>query len=430
MKIQQGSTDITRQMINKGVQDIVASTPSVDTYYLDPSSAGIIEGVVNDTVALNNTAIINSEIQAAKDGGYTVFELPTMDAYFDTAGDGSKFTMHDGAIKVPNNMHFKMTAGTVIRRQPNNYNRSHLISACYIDLEQRGTEGMTPDIAENIEISGGTLIGEVNQHIYTQYYTVSSAATTTTAQIKIQREYVSTVYPITVTPNDAITQASEIASYLNNEIPEADLYATSDGDVITLYGNAGIYVLMDDDTTDTSGIDFDGWQDISYGYGVSLYGVHNGYVHDIYIKDFHGDGVFGGITASRNHDGTIPANVRTCENVLIQRVTTENCRRQGISIVDCNGYDTVGVALPAPGGLGNSSRYGVMIDDCDITDTGRDIYTLPAYGIDLEPYRRRDENNNLLEDARVEGVIIKNSRFTGNRKGDIDLYAPQFVNIW
>ena len=33
MKIQQGSTDITRQMINKGVQDIVASTPSVDTYY-------------------------------------------------------------------------------------------------------------------------------------------------------------------------------------------------------------------------------------------------------------------------------------------------------------------------------------------------------------------------------------------------------------
>lgn len=406
MKIQQGSTDITRQMINKGVQDIVASTPSVDTYYLDPSSAGIVEGVVNDTVALNNTAIINSEIQTAKTGGYDVFEVPTMDAYFDTFGDGSKFTMHEGAIKIPDNFHFKMTAGTVLRRQPNNYNRSHLLSVCYIDGDPNQT-------AENVEISGGTLIGDINDHIYTQYYTLTSALTTTTVEIEIEREYIKTVYSIPVTVSDVNTNASEIATWLNTNV--GDLYATSSGAVITLYGNAGIYVLMDADDTDTSGANFTGWQDISYGYGISLYGAHDAYVHDISILDFHGDAIFAGITGLRNINGTIPSNERTCENVLIQRIYTENCRRQGISIVDCN-----------PGSLG----YGVTVDDCTITDTGRDIFTLPAYGIDLEPFRGRDGGGNLLEYARVEGVVIKNSTFTGNRKGDIDLYAPQFVEIF
>lgn len=419
MRIKLGSIDITIALKRWGVRinfNTDVDPPTSNTFSFNPSEYGIIQGVVSDAVALNNTIYINTALQDAVASGADTFEVPAMDVYFETGGEGkTRNATVDAAIVVPDNMHFKMHANTVLRRQPNNKYASTLLGAIY-------THGNENRKGENIKISGGTLVGDINQHIYTQYQTITSPATTTLAAIRIKREYVNTVYEIPVTISDVVTNASEIATWLDTNVP--DLNATANGAIITIDAGMGVYVLMDDDSTDTSNIEisYGSRYTHEYGFGISLYGCHNAIIQDVYIKDFHGDAIFIDKTGLRNTNGTIPSNIRSCENVLIQRVTTENCRRQGISVVDCNGYEE-GVALPTPGGSG--SRVGVIIDDCDITDTGRDIYALPGYGIDLECYRQTG-----AEYARVENVIIKNTRFSGNRKGDVNLYNSQYVELF
>jgi hypothetical protein len=414
---------LNNQSKAKGVSD-------ANVFYFVPATYSITEGVVSDAVALTNTTNINTALADAVTAGKAIFDVPTMDAYFNTQGNSTaggaagRQENIDSAIVIPDNMHFRMSASTVLRRQPNNKYQSVLLGAMYINGDVNRT-------GANIEISGGTLIGDINDHIYTQYETVTAAATTTTAEIRVRREYVDTVYSIPVTVSNTATNASEISTWLNANT--VDLNTSVIGSTIQLDAGAGVYVFIDDDVTDTSGIELAYGVNYTheYGFGIALYGAWDTYIHDIYIKDFHGDAIFLDKTNLRNIDGTLPASLRTCENVLIQRVTTENCRRQGISVVDCNGYEQ-GVALATPGG--NGSRIGVVIDDCDITDTGRDIWAAPAYGIDLECYRGNNgllyPNHVMYEYARVESVIIKNSRFTGNRKGDLNLYNSQFTQVF
>jgi len=422
MKIQLGDLDITNDLIyNKHVQ-IINPEVLVNAYYLDPVVAGITEGVVSDTIALANTVAINTALETAKTEGNTTFVVPTMDAYFDTGGNGnSREEEVSGAIQIPDNMHFKMGAGTVLRRQPNDKHHSSLLSVIYKPPTSTN-RGYGSLLGENVEISGGTLIGDINDHTYYVGATITSPATTTTASIRIQREYVPTVYEIPVTISNVTTNATEIASYINTNLN--DMEATVDGATVWITPNQGLYVLMDDDNTDLSNIEMVYTPDYTFefGFGISLYGAHNTYIHDITIRNFHGDAIFIDKTGLRNIDATLPSNFRTCENVLIQRAYMQNNRRQAISVVDCNGYED-NVALPTPGGVG--SRVGIIIDNCDIVDTGRDIYHLPAYGIDLECYRQLG-----AEYARVENVIIKNSRFSGNRKGDLNLYNSQYVQVF
>jgi len=391
MNINLGTVDITNLLLfDYKLQDVWSIN---NTYYFDPVSAGIVQGVTDDTTAANNVAIINSEIAAAQSAGKTVFELPAMDAYFNpegTNGSGNKFTNESTAIIIPSNFHFKMNSNTIMRVQPTDWS-----SYCLFSMNSN----------LNIQISGGILIGDKYTHTYRQDYTVSSAATTTTAIIKLEREYVATLYNIPVTVSDVNTNASEIASYLDT-LP--DITATAIGAIITIVPDPGLFVKIDDDVSDTSGINFTGHSTHEWGYGIQLYGVHDSNIIGVTAKWFTGDMTALGITGLRNPaDGTLNGNL-TCENVLIEGCTADGNRRQGFSIVDCN---------------------GVTVNNCIIKNTGQDIYTLPSFGIDLEAYRERDAGGNLLEYARVENVTITNNTFIDNLRGDIDIFNPRNVTV-
>lgn len=362
------------------------------TYYFDPDIAGIVQGEVHDTIARQNVIIMNNEIQAAVTAGDTIFDVPPMDAFFDTWGSKNKVQAHADAIQVPDNFHIKLSSNTIMRRQPSNVSGSAIFSGWAVS---------------NIKISGGHFIGDMREHIYTQYMTVSSPATTTTASVDIEREFVVTTYDIPVTVSDVATNAAEIGAYLD---AIEDLHTSVDGDEITIWGEPGVYIILDDASSDTSGINFTGWDDISYGFAIALHGVHNAEIIGQTWEQFHGEGILCGITQLRNpSDGSIPEGEYTCENILIQGCTAKNNRRQGISIVDAN---------------------GLTIDNCLLEDTGMELWTPPAYGIDLECYRERDGSGNLLEYARVENIVISNCVFKNNFKGDIDLFNPQDVEIY
>jgi len=85
----------------------------------------------------------------------------------------------------------------------------------------------------------------------------------------------------------------------------------------------------------------------------------------------------------------------------------------------------------------------VTIDNCSIIDTGQGeqafdadgkrIFsssgTAPKYGIDLEANRFTNPDGSLNESNKIENVFIKNSNFTGNEAGDIDIFTASHVFI-
>ena len=369
------------------------------TYYFNPDTEGIVQGVVSDAVALQNVTAINAALQSATTAGKTVFELPVMDAYFNTQGGWitDKFDVHDAAIKIPSNMHFKMNSNTVLRLQPTNANRHALLSMNYED---------------NAIITGGVLEGDKYEHTYLEIYDVSEAATTTTATVYIDREYARTVYEIPVTVSDAATNAAEITAYLDSI---SDLYATNSGTEIQIHGDPGVYVRLNDDDTDLSGINFSGGSDLGYGFGIQIYGANNPIIDNVTIRNFTGDCIFVGITGLRDPDtGLAPPrtytydtyDIKATKNLIIRNCTLDGGRRQGLSIVDCEGY---------------------LVEYNTIINTGKDIYTLPSAGIDLEAYRERNAAGVLREYAKIINGIIRYNTFNNNLRGDLVLFNPQFV---
>jgi hypothetical protein len=374
---------------------------TVNAYYLDIASAGITEGVVSDAVAISNKNIINSEIQAAVTAGATTFVIPTMDAYFNTSELTTQTKNQEdtsvNGIVLPSNLNIQMQPTTYLRCQPNDRVSYTMFSLWDVD---------------NITITGGNIIGDKYDHIYRQEASVSTAGTTTTAVIKIQKEYVSTSYTITITPNNATTQASEIAAYITTNV--TNMTATSSGTNIIITPDAGIYVLIDDDATDASGINFTYGipYTFEYGYCIAVFGSHNITIDNVSMSDAMGDGVISGIKYIREPiGGIITAPNRTTNNLLIKNCIIDNNRRQGISIIDTS---------------------GTIVDNCTIINTGKDIVALPGAGIDMECYRDREsvEPFRVLEYARVENVTVRNCDFDNNYNNDIVLFNPtNFVDV-
>ncbi|WOD43369.1 right-handed parallel beta-helix repeat-containing protein [Hwangdonia lutea] len=171
--------------------------------------------------------------------------------------------------------------------------------------------------------------------------------------------------------------------------------------------------------TDAAGVKRDehGW-----GHLIWIIGSHNVIVDNVNLSNATGDGIVFHSETLRNNDGSLMPGTREVNNVIVRNVNIDECRRNGISILD---------------------GRNITFDNCNITNTGQGeqqydasgskIYsssgTAPRYGIDLESIRTRNEDGTLNETALIEGVFIKNSNFTGNEAGDIVVYTASNVII-
>ncbi len=114
-----------------------------------------------------------------------------------------------------------------------------------------------------------------------------------------------------------------------------------------------------------------------WGMGVSLSSSRDITLQGITIKNCWGDCIYlGQSTIGRDEYS---------ENVLIERVTCEAGRRQGLSLI---------------------AGKDIHITKCRFIDTGKIKYTAPGRGIDIEP---NDKDNTV-----VQNVLIEDCRFSGN----------------
>ncbi|WP_298537850.1 right-handed parallel beta-helix repeat-containing protein [uncultured Algibacter sp.] len=158
------------------------------------------------------------------------------------------------------------------------------------------------------------------------------------------------------------------------------------------------------------------------GHLIWIIGAHNAIVDNVKISNAIGEGIQVHAETIRNPDGSLKQGTRTSENVLIKNCLITESRRNGIAIIDAN---------------------GVVIDNCDIVDTGKGeqaydgngkkIFSssgaIPKYGIDLEALRYINDDGTMNEINKIENVIIRNSRLTGNEFGDITLFTCSNVVI-
>lgn len=109
---------------------------------------------------------------------------------------------------------------------------------------------------------------------------------------------------------------------------------------------------------------------------------------------------------------TYQSGYRPSKNVVIKNNRLTNNRRQGISLtdgqyiyIDNNTIDKIGLDIANNSG---GISYG----------------THPKYGIDLEPYRRRDSlTNELIEYEHIDHVWVTNNTLSNNAYGDLIVKA-------
>jgi len=118
-------------------------------YVLDIDEWGIVEGKVSDDVALYNKIQINKALKVAFYKGYKIFKVD-LDAYFLVDADNYNRATEQ-SILLQSNMHFKMSAQTVLRVQPN-----YAISYAVLSAWKK----------ENVKVSGGKIIGDRYTHDY------------------------------------------------------------------------------------------------------------------------------------------------------------------------------------------------------------------------------------------------------------------------
>jgi hypothetical protein len=197
-------------------------------------------------------------------------------------------------------------------------------------------------------------------------------------------------------------------------------------------------VFLKDNTTITGGhlvgdrfehsylpiIDDNGVARNEHGWGHLLWiiGSENVVIENMNMSDATGDAIVFHSETLRNDDGSLIPNTREVNNVIVKNVNINECRRQGISILD---------------------GRNITIDNCNITNTGNGsqayddsgakIYSTagvaPRYGIDMESIRTRNDDGTLSETALIENVTVKNSNFTNNEAGDIVIYTASNVLI-
>ncbi|MEM8937770.1 MAG: right-handed parallel beta-helix repeat-containing protein [Bacteroidota bacterium] len=146
-------------------------------------------------------------------------------------------------------------------------------------------------------------------------------------------------------------------------------------------------------------------------------GGNNIRIDGVTIEDGTGDAIGIGGSTIRNPDGTLRTNEVIATDVLVINCALKNCRRNNLSVIDGDGVTIENNLISGAGG-GTDSSPGYNSNGVD-----------PQFGIDLEAYRERDANNNLIEYERVENVIIRGNNFTNNFKGDLVIFTANDVLV-
>ena len=147
------------------------------------------------------------------------------------------------------------------------------------------------------------------------------------------------------------------------------LLTAQDVENLVLRGYGATFKMHKDDYADPTKYEKGEWR-----MGLAIRGARNVEIYGLTIRDTGGDGI---ILASGNR-------FTASENVVIRDVTTDNCYRQGISVI---------------------SARNVLIENCVFKNTGG---TPPGAGIDLEPDRAHQP---------LANIIIRNSLFENNVLG-------------
>ena len=116
-----------------------------------------------------------------------------------------------------------------------------------------------------------------------------------------------------------------------------------------------------------------------WGMGISIYDGNNITIKDVLVKNCWGDGIYIGQVEA--------ATTSYSSNILIDNVTIDSNRRQGISII---------------------SVENLTIRNSRIINTGAIKFTSPGAGIDIEPN---------IANAMVRNINIEGCYFNGNNKG-------------
>jgi hypothetical protein len=122
------------------------------TFVFEPPKWDMTEGEVSDEIALRNKEMLQRALQDTKSLGATVFQIDALDAYFLVTDETNLLYARDTSIKIPSDFTLQMTENTHLRVQPNRYVR-------YVLLHIRGVS--------NVNIQGGNLYGDREQHDYT-----------------------------------------------------------------------------------------------------------------------------------------------------------------------------------------------------------------------------------------------------------------------
>ncbi|TVZ10243.1 parallel beta helix pectate lyase-like protein [Cellulophaga sp. RHA_52] len=133
-----------------------------ETFEFHPSRWDIVQGKVNDEVAILNTTNFKILVNKINELGGFEFKVDVFDAYFKTDGYLNISVPELHAINLPSNFHLAMSENTHLRMQPHGHFRAALLSIYD---------------AENIKVSGGYLHGERDEHNYNSGFVDSDGAT-------------------------------------------------------------------------------------------------------------------------------------------------------------------------------------------------------------------------------------------------------------
>lgn len=133
-----------------------------ETFQFNPSRWAIVQGKVNDEVAILNTTNFKILVNKINELGGFEFKVDVFDAYFKTDGYLNISVPELHAINLPSNFHLAMSENTHLRMQPHGHFRAALLSIYD---------------AENIKVSGGYLHGERDEHNYNSGFVDSDGAT-------------------------------------------------------------------------------------------------------------------------------------------------------------------------------------------------------------------------------------------------------------
>lgn len=162
----------------------------------------------------------------------------------------------------------------------------------------------------------------------------------------------------------------------------------------TNYQQYNIYRLYNVENVTLKGGFIEGDRDEHYGtyggewgYGIAISGCNNIHIENMTIEKCWGDGLN---LQYLFNEASLTQQQKTCTNIFIKDVISNNNRRQGLSI---------------------ESAENLLIENCQFINTNG---TNPQFGIDIEPAN---------ENSTVNNVSINNCIFNGNAGRNLGMYA-------